>query len=58
MVEFCWDYFELYFVYYWYIIVEDSFNGKMKLLIWKFKMKKEIYCFVLDQLDFCYVFNF
>lgn len=38
--EFRWDHLEPQSVYYWYIIVEDSFNGKTKSPIWKFKTKK------------------
>lgn len=55
--EFRWDDLEPHSVYYWYTIVEDSFNGKTKSPIWKFKTKKETYRPSPDQFDFRHVSN-
>ncbi|MGG1246464.1 metallophosphoesterase [Bacillus spizizenii] len=55
--EFRWDHLEPHSVYYWYIFVEDSFNGKTKSPIWKFKTRKETYRPAPDQLDFRHVSN-
>ncbi|MEC1732040.1 metallophosphoesterase [Bacillus mojavensis] len=55
--EFLWENLEPNSVYYWYTIVEDSFNGKTKSPIWKFKTKKETYRPAPDQFDFQRVSN-
>ncbi|MDY7432297.1 metallophosphoesterase [Bacillus sp. V26] len=55
--EFLWENLEPNSVYYWYTIVEDSFNGKTKSPIWKFKTKKETYRPAPDQFDFRRVSN-